>query len=48
MVKAAVGQRTAQAFVKKKEHQDHLDTFGCELTGIAAAIAFQPSRSRRP
>ena len=41
MVEAAVGQRTAQAFVKKQEQKGDLDSLCRELIGIAAAIALK-------
>ena len=41
MVKAAVGQRTAEALVEEQEQECHLDAFGGQPVGVAAAIAFQ-------
>ena len=41
VVKAAVGQGTTQAFVKKQEEQCDLDALCRELIGVAAAIALQ-------
>jgi hypothetical protein len=43
VVKAAVGQGTTQAFVKKQEQQGYLDSLGGQLIGVAAAVAFQQS-----
>jgi hypothetical protein len=41
MMKAAVGQRTTQAFVEKQEQKGQLDTLGRELIGVPATIAIQ-------
>ena len=40
-MKAAVGQRAAQAFVEKQEQKCHLDTLCRELIRVAAAVAFE-------
>jgi hypothetical protein len=39
MVKAAVGQRPAEPFVKEQEEQGHLDAFWREAVGVARAVA---------
>jgi len=39
MVKAAVGERPAEAFVEEQEEQRHLDAFWREPVGVARAVA---------
>jgi hypothetical protein len=41
VVVAAVGQRTAKAFVKEQKEECHLDAFGGEEVGIAGAVALE-------
>ena len=40
-MEAAVGQRTAKAFVKGQKEECHLDSFGGEVVGIAGAVALE-------
>jgi hypothetical protein len=39
MVEVAVGQWTAEAFVKEKEQQRDLNAFGGELVGIRVMVS---------
>jgi len=39
MMKAAVGEGSAEPFVEEQKEQRHLDPFGCEPVGIAGAVA---------
>jgi hypothetical protein len=41
VVKAAVGQGTAEALVEEQEQEGHLNAFGGEPVGISGAIALQ-------
>jgi hypothetical protein len=41
VVKSAVGQRSAGAFMEEQEQQRDLHTLGSEVVGVAAALAFQ-------
>jgi len=41
VVKAAVGQRAAEALVEEQEQEGHRNAFGCQAVGVTAAIAFQ-------
>ena len=41
VVKAAVGERSAEAFVEEQEEQRDLHPFGCEPIGVARAVALQ-------
>ena len=43
VMEAAVGQGTAQAFVKEQEQEGDLDALGGEPIGVAAAVAFEQS-----
>jgi hypothetical protein len=41
VVKAAVGERTAEALVEEKEQERDVDAFGGQAVGIASAIALE-------
>lgn len=41
VMEAAVGQRTAEAFMKEQQQERNLGAFGSELIGVAGAIPFQ-------
>ena len=38
MVEEAIGKGAADAFVKEREHQRHLDLFFCEAIAVAMAL----------
>ena len=38
VVEAAVGERSAQAFVEEEEEQRHLDAFWREAVGVSRAV----------
>ena len=41
VVKAAVGERAAEPFVKEQKEQPNLNPLGGETVGIAGAVALQ-------
>jgi hypothetical protein len=41
MMKAAVGERSAQPFVKEEEQESNLDAFGREAVGITRSVPLQ-------
>ena len=41
VVKAAVGQWAAEAFMEEQEQERHLNAFGCEAVSVPAALALQ-------
>ena len=41
VVKAAVGKRAAEPFVKEQEEERDLNAFGGETIGVAGAVALQ-------
>jgi len=41
VMKAAVGQRTAETFVKKQEQESDLEAFSREAVGVTAAVALE-------
>ena len=41
VVKAAVGEGSAEPFVEEQKEQRHLDAFRCEPVGIAGAVTLE-------
>ena len=41
MVKAAVGQRAAEALVEEQEQERHLNAFCCEAVSLTVVLAIQ-------